>query len=1132
MALNQKQLRDLRFDTLDQIQASNASGGVENTIAICIETDTMYSFKNTFPEPPNGTSILPTGLGGDTRWVGIAGQYMYYVGEAADGEALILTNQDVHESVVSGQGVTFSISLNQWVRPAHPCQICGLYIGEYKGQPSCVVLVGFIEGSELPVGRYFFDEDSMLSIDPTNNVFAGYATSEGFLFNHRVEIGRQGPLHLEEIEASQVGWQSIIPSLSADNPAHMRPGLGDFVFDHSFERPLNLALGFHSRNDNLRSFAVLNHNIPSVTDTPYPEPQRIDNGMISIRGPEDIASGEGVAKGDYFLKNTIYSSSRVGTQQGFELLLGARNIGDEDPLAYALMPDNQVDFYRPKCIAHNGTVETPATEIYVGGDFDEYSRRRIWFFSPATPDGEPTGGWVLFDLALVDGTTFTDIGGDGVTDWNADTGISATDMENALNAAVGIPGAFTVTPLGPNWTDGFEFHTEVLYVGELQANTRFLQPGEPQVQPFHQNRRGAFLAKIIHNFDDPDPSFSIDEFNVYTFEAINPKLVIEEEEIQFNIRGFSSLGYIEKEGTKRVLASTVLNMQNRPMIFVINGDTLDYVNDTYLDPTDVSTSDICFLDVANFGAVGDNMPPHILVATLNRVGGQDVPSIDWFTFNFGTDDNLFHYSSMRNPLLLNKIPMGIDIDNTDFSMMEGEPDRRFSAMFRDGVDMHVVSNALAFFEAVEPRPNREYRAYGEGQTFRAIKNLGFGMNGNILLHGCGRTVYNTASATRIDSTEVPVHAFDTNPNQVPLLPSYGNSINVAPPSSLGDWENYTPSTIGINLFTSVPGHTVLSKLGGPFNFNHVPLTDNIVFPPDRVWEPDQIHLLAEAEYFRANDPIQRYFEMSPGITYVTGHTEPTWNETIGGFTTQQPGEYEVWDLDSTPYTLNSIVIHEDNYYYANVDSTAEEPGTGTDWIQAEPARWRTFDIINPTDLNTYDHWAGIAYSTPIGHPAVQTPPFDGGTYWVSNTAPTINNDEEDSADLGFLFRAGYLWVNQTENRAWICTNSTPGNAQWVEITPAGPLCRRFVIEEGSTDVPDTLDTITGIFEGSEIEAELDSVLNNHIEITSEYFLTETRIKVFVDGVMLEKGIHVECPLSNTLTFNVPITEGSIITIFG
>lgn len=63
-------------DTVAEMSGLPKSVGLD--FVYCVATSTLYSYSDYFSSPVNGTSVLATADGGDTRWVGIAGRFSYY----------------------------------------------------------------------------------------------------------------------------------------------------------------------------------------------------------------------------------------------------------------------------------------------------------------------------------------------------------------------------------------------------------------------------------------------------------------------------------------------------------------------------------------------------------------------------------------------------------------------------------------------------------------------------------------------------------------------------------------------------------------------------------------------------------------------------------------------------------------------------------------------------------------------------------------------------------------------------------------------------------------------------------------------------------------------------------------------
>lgn len=72
--INQNQIKNIVSETIASLKLAN---GRLNDISYCIETDTYYRYiKEGSAYTPDNIRILTTNIGGDTRWVSIAGKYI------------------------------------------------------------------------------------------------------------------------------------------------------------------------------------------------------------------------------------------------------------------------------------------------------------------------------------------------------------------------------------------------------------------------------------------------------------------------------------------------------------------------------------------------------------------------------------------------------------------------------------------------------------------------------------------------------------------------------------------------------------------------------------------------------------------------------------------------------------------------------------------------------------------------------------------------------------------------------------------------------------------------------------------------------------------------------------------------
>ena len=80
--------------TYTTVALAEAASGVDNDICYVVETDTFYRYEATGSSyTVDNTYVLSTGDGGDTRWLGIAGQYTY--GQVAS-ETHLKTEHTIH----------------------------------------------------------------------------------------------------------------------------------------------------------------------------------------------------------------------------------------------------------------------------------------------------------------------------------------------------------------------------------------------------------------------------------------------------------------------------------------------------------------------------------------------------------------------------------------------------------------------------------------------------------------------------------------------------------------------------------------------------------------------------------------------------------------------------------------------------------------------------------------------------------------------------------------------------------------------------------------------------------------------------------------------------------------------------
>jgi len=113
MIVSQKEITSLGYRTLNQIKQAKNDGTGDVMMAFCSQTSTLYRYLTNGPMLiPNDTSVLITGDGGATRWVGIGGVYnLTYTNYITGQYAYVSPDIDFSSSVtyISGGGSISSI---------------------------------------------------------------------------------------------------------------------------------------------------------------------------------------------------------------------------------------------------------------------------------------------------------------------------------------------------------------------------------------------------------------------------------------------------------------------------------------------------------------------------------------------------------------------------------------------------------------------------------------------------------------------------------------------------------------------------------------------------------------------------------------------------------------------------------------------------------------------------------------------------------------------------------------------------------------------------------------------------------------------------------------------------------------
>lgn len=119
--------RTYTTDTVLEMNSLSKMTGLE--YVYCNETNTLYSYVDSLVVPDNGTSVLSTIDGGDTRWVGIAGTYAYYAGAVLSNEIVI--NQ-IEAEIPGIQHQTFASAFT-WIAANSPATLANPWTVRFTG---------------------------------------------------------------------------------------------------------------------------------------------------------------------------------------------------------------------------------------------------------------------------------------------------------------------------------------------------------------------------------------------------------------------------------------------------------------------------------------------------------------------------------------------------------------------------------------------------------------------------------------------------------------------------------------------------------------------------------------------------------------------------------------------------------------------------------------------------------------------------------------------------------------------------------------------------------------------------------------------------------------------------------------
>lgn len=115
------------IDTYTTVALIEAASGSDNNLAYCVETETLYRYEATGSSyTDNNEDILSTGDGGDTRWIGVSGKYVYNMITSTGGFKVrkvsgtagkmgVYEANSTDETMVGWQG-PYSITAERWYK--------------------------------------------------------------------------------------------------------------------------------------------------------------------------------------------------------------------------------------------------------------------------------------------------------------------------------------------------------------------------------------------------------------------------------------------------------------------------------------------------------------------------------------------------------------------------------------------------------------------------------------------------------------------------------------------------------------------------------------------------------------------------------------------------------------------------------------------------------------------------------------------------------------------------------------------------------------------------------------------------------------------------------------------------------
>jgi len=504
--------------------------------------------------------------------------------------------------------------------------------------------------------------------------------------------------------------------------------------------------------------------------------------------------------------------------------------------------------------------------------------------------------------------------------------------------------------------------------------------------------------------------------------------------------------------------------------------------------------------------------------------------------------------------------------STDWTSL-GEPNTdipTIAVTYKNGQDnkVHVMEMFVADFKNV---PNDGTAIVTDwmmsdtttaGNHYDRVESTGVRSFGSVL---CGNVEINALMNDSVyHITDKDLFVSNAMDNNI-LKPPYVNAdgvVNLDPLVSTWSYKNFDTPGVA-NVITILDNHST-PAIAGPLQattWSEVTLSPSTSASAPYVYLPYNWTWTANTSFAHwdgqgVKNVLGDFNFMSTPHTgsyqQITGATEnPAWSLTpFTGVTYYETFDgygagviYGVSDRIEHQYPGGDLLVYDCN----TPATSGQEPGAPgvTEWdIVGEPAKWVCLDYVAPYFDDTDPSWYHMQYSSVIATSQVLQPPSDAGTPYESTVAPTVNNDDVDTALLGFKFEIGYIWTDTVTNTSYICTDNAANAAKWEVINyPAYvPPVLAFSIftMTAACASGETLDILNNTWTGG-LAASTYSGSTTYVKlnVTSGEFYLDGTAKCFYNGELERKGAS---PLIFTyvdtehVTINKALDVGDVIRI--